>query len=156
VLLTIEIALGVLFGILLYRGLLWFGQSRNLTLPATVFAILLLIIMVTAGLGFIGLVGAALYFQMTRPGFLVLHRSEFLWGLALCGLPVLGFSFWQLAVQNKALVNLARESVCEKCGATGLRYRGDEIGRTEEWGPKYERAMGVCLRCGHAQELCRI
>lgn len=141
-LLTIEIALGVLLGILLYRGLLWFSERRNLTLPATVFAILVLILLVTASLGFIGLVGVALYFQMTRPGFLVLHRSEFLWGLALCGLPILAFCFWQLAVQNKALVQLARKSVCEKCGATGLRYRGDEIGRIEEWGPKYERAMG--------------
>ena len=152
---TIEIALGVLLGILLYRGLLWFSHSRNLTLPAAVFAILVSVLWLTAGLGFMGLVVVGLYFHVTRPSFLVLHRSEFLWALALCGLPILGFHFWHLVVQNKALVRLAQESVCEKCGANGLRYRGDEIGRREEWGPKYERAMGVCLRCGHAQELCR-
>gem|GEM_PF-5332988 len=84
--LVLEVAAGVLLGLLAYRGLVSFSTNRNITLPAAIFLVLLRFLGVALSLGFVAVLLFGIYLYLTHSEYLRQHRSGLFWALILLGI----------------------------------------------------------------------
>jgi hypothetical protein len=96
--LVLEIAGGVVLGLLLYRGIVSFATSRNLTIPAAIFVaffgiayLSICALFVLVGLGFFAL---AFYVEVMRPPEIRQYLPQLGWALGIYLVLGLGFTIW--------------------------------------------------------------
>jgi small-conductance mechanosensitive channel len=96
--LVLEIAGGVVLGLLLYRGLDGLSKRANMTLPATIFSVLYLLLLASVVIGFLTLVVAGFYLMAVRPEdatqYLRDHHSETMWAIVIFLVLGIGHAAW--------------------------------------------------------------
>ncbi len=152
-LLTIEIAAGVLLGLLLYRGLVKYSERRNLTLPAVILFWPLMLAIAVLAVGLLGLSVFLFYYAMTNPQYLRQHFSQVLWAAALIIALCVVYALRSDITARRNAKNFAAKAVCEECGKIGLRFGHFKNSPRAEPGREYEHPTGTCPQCGHEQEL---
>jgi hypothetical protein len=113
IVLVFEIAGGVLLGLLLYRGLDGLSKRASMTLPATIFSVLHLLLMAAVVIGFVTLVVAGFYLMATRPEdasqYFRHHHAETMWALAIVLVLCVGYAAWSDLSDHKKSKTLEGE-----------------------------------------------
>ena len=151
-LLTLEIATGVLLALLAYRGIDAYCTNRNITLTAAILLNLYrllrwaVVFILVAGIGY-GLFDIFSHPEWLNhyafPVLLIIAVAAFVWSLR---------SDIRHGRKYKAI---AAKTSCDGCGEFRLRFTGFKEGYKAKSGEEYDHPKAKCSGCGHEQMLTR-
>src|SRR5690349_2151942 len=151
-LLTLEIAAGVLLALLVYRGIDAYCTNRNITLTAALFLNLFRLLKWTLAFMFVAGIGYGVYDLFSHPDWLNHYGFPVLTGMA-----VTAFG-WMLRGDIRAGRKyriIAAKTACEQCGQFRVRFTGFKDGYKATSGQEYDHPKAKCSGCGHEQILTR-
>jgi len=135
--LIVEIAAGVLIGLLAYRSLLWYA-STGITFTTVKKLFLRLGSLAAILVGF---------------GCVLLHPSSILPTVGAAVTSWIIYAVWSDTAAKRKARALALRGACLKCGTVGLQFLHFEEGYKAESGREYDHPIGRCTRCNAEQKL---
>ena len=150
--LVIEIAAGVLLGLLAYRGIDSYCIKRNLTVIRAVILLAYRLLSWTAMLAILGGIGFVCYYALTHLRSLANYEHEIFVGItAICILGFLAALRSDIRKGRKYKVVVAK-TACDKCGEMSLKFTGFKDVYKSGVGA-YDHPKAKCSGCGHEQML---
>jgi hypothetical protein len=147
-LLVIEIAAGVLLGLLAYRGIDSYCSKRNLTLTAAILWNLRRLLVWTAVFGVVAGIGFVLYYIITHPRWLLNYEYELFIGMVILVTLAFLFALRSEIREGRKYKAVAKRTACDKCGEMSLKFTSFKSGVGE-----YAHPRAKCSGCGNDQML---
>jgi multisubunit Na+/H+ antiporter MnhB subunit len=152
--LVVEIAAGVLLGLLAYRGIDSYCTNRNLTLTAAILWNLRRLLVWTAVFAVVAGLGFVLYYLLTHPRWLSDHEYAAFIGIVIFTTSVFLFALRSDIREGRKYKVVAARTSCDKCGEMSLKFTGFKDGYKSNVG-SYDHPKAKCSGCGHEQMLLR-
>ena len=146
-----EIAAGVLLGLLAYRGIDSYCTKRNLTLTAAILWNLRRLLVWTAVFAVVAGLGFVLYSVITHPRWLSDHEFAAFIGIIIFTTGAFLFALRSDIREGHKYKIVAAKTACDKCGEMSLKFTSYKSGVGE-----YAHPRAKCSGCGHEQMLVRL
>jgi hypothetical protein len=154
--LVLEIAAGVLLGLLAYRGIDSYCKKHDITLTAAIIwnlaRVLPRLIVWTVLMGIVAGIGYVVYFLATHPRSLSEHEPGTFIGIVIVLTLMFLFALRSDVRQGRKYKLVAAKTACRKCGEMSLKFTGFKDGYKSGVGA-YDHPKAKCSGCGHEQML---